>query len=220
MVINRTRRDELQLHRTTSAGKNIIAVTADSELDTLKFVKRSNETNGVEFIQYFDYNGPNSDKPENPAPKFRLATPPTHFHCLATEEFQVIQGSIGVDVDGKEIILTKGKSFVVQPLVKHTFWAVGEENVEVKLKITFPTDQKIGFFDDTFFENFYGTMRDTKNNPNPIGLMYKLLENDVYLAEIPLSISKLLQHMLRLVAPIMGFKVHHEEYTTNYNVIQ
>jgi hypothetical protein len=99
-------------------------------------------------------------------------------------------------------------------------WAAGNGDCEVKVTLTtVGPPMPIGVADDTFFENLYSVIRDSNGSPNPLEMLYQLANNDVYLAGFSRTLVQLLYGAVNIIAPLLGFKRHYEEYTTNMHLI-
>ena len=61
---------------------------------------------------------------------------PRHFHPVATEEFEVVQGELSVWLDGEVRVFHEGEKLVIAPGVVHTGWNSGKGTMMVKSRIT------------------------------------------------------------------------------------
>lgn len=55
----------------------------------------------------------------------RYTGPPLHWHPTMTEGWEVLEGTMSVEIDGTRRTLTAGDSAVAQPGVRHRFSATG-----------------------------------------------------------------------------------------------
>lgn len=68
--------------------------------------------------------------------KERQPIAPRHFHPVATESFEVVQGELSVWLDGKVNVFHPGDKLVIPPGVVHTGWNSGKGTLFVRSKIT------------------------------------------------------------------------------------
>lgn len=91
--------------------------------EKIVFVETSSMTNG-KYLSYDYYS-----KPEQPKA-------PRHFHPIATEEFEVVEGELSVHIGNEIRVLKKGEKIVIPPGVVHTGWNSGKSRMYVKSKIS------------------------------------------------------------------------------------
>jgi mannose-6-phosphate isomerase-like protein (cupin superfamily) len=86
-----------------------------------------------------------------------LAAP--HIHPRQVESFEILRGSFGFIVDGKERRVEAGERVVVRPGTPHTWWNAGitEATAIVELRPALKTEE--------FFESFFGLAQDGKVDP-------------------------------------------------------
>jgi quercetin dioxygenase-like cupin family protein len=58
-----------------------------------------------------------------------------HVHPFQTERFEVLEGRLGLRVDGKELEAGPGDVAVVPPGTPHRFWNAGEEEVRFQCEV-------------------------------------------------------------------------------------
>jgi mannose-6-phosphate isomerase-like protein (cupin superfamily) len=76
-------------------------------------------------------------------------SPPEHVYPRQQERFEVISGSLGVRIDGRELVLRAGESVAVPSGTPHTIWNAGEG--ETHLLVAFqPALQTEAFFETMF----------------------------------------------------------------------
>ena len=81
--------------------------------------------------------------------------PPPHRHAETSEAFYILDGSLTMNVEGKEIIATPGSFSYVPPGITHSFSNPNPQRVKV-FKIISP-----GGFEDYFVE--YGEPAETRS---------------------------------------------------------
>ena len=93
--------------------------------------------------------------------------PPMHFHAHQTERFRVERGRIGIEQDGKSIVVGPEDGVVVcRAGTLHRFWVDvegedGGEQEDVVLLLNATDSGKDFVLDRVFFENWYGMRYDS-----------------------------------------------------------
>ncbi|KAI2617734.1 hypothetical protein GGR54DRAFT_192528 [Hypoxylon sp. NC1633] len=84
--------------------------------------------------------------------------PPMHFHPYQEEYITVVEGVLGVDVEGKEYRLTpKDGEFPIRPWLNHRLYPILLPGHEITRFLLSAEDSHKGFQLDTlFFQNWYG----------------------------------------------------------------
>jgi quercetin dioxygenase-like cupin family protein len=91
-----------------------------------------------------------------------------HVHPFQSERFAVVDGTLGVKADGRELTLGRDGVFVVEPGTPHRFWNAGEDEVrfvcEVRPALAF----------ESLLETMFALAADGKTSrkgmPNPLRL--------------------------------------------------
>ncbi|KAL0484389.1 hypothetical protein AKO1_005054 [Acrasis kona] len=216
-----TRFRQSQRVRSWSAGKRILSLSTQDQDNTVEIVTRSNETNGLysKVILRNAYHGVCGNNPSANPPLTRPCTPPLHYHLKIREIFKVTKGELGYILNGEKGIKKVGESVDVRPLDHHTIWAEGNGDVEAEVLLQNSGPTPIGAGDDTYVENFYSVVRDSNGHPETMEEYYLLSGNDVYLAKYPRAVNAAIYSVVNVIAPLLGYKVHYREYTTNYDLI-
>ena len=115
--------------------------------DALRFVQTGAETNG-ELLEVEVQYTPAHDKP------------PAHFHPYQEERFEVIAGSITVEMNGAQRVYEAGEAFSVPPGTKHAMWNAGETTTQMRWQ-TRPAMKT-----QQFFETIWGLSQDRKLGPS------------------------------------------------------
>jgi quercetin dioxygenase-like cupin family protein len=91
-----------------------------------------------------------------------------HLHPFQTERFEVLEGRLGLRIDGKELQAGPGDVAVVPPGTPHRFWNAGEEDarfvVEVRPALQFES------LIETMFTLAAQGKTNRKGLPNPLQL--------------------------------------------------
>jgi mannose-6-phosphate isomerase-like protein (cupin superfamily) len=147
--------------------------------------------------------------------------PPPHIHLYQTEYFTAISGVLGLECEGKQILLKPGDpELSVTPGKMHRFWAQeggGEkDNMVVRVRV----DPSPGGMDESFIRNFFSYAADceTHNLPlSPFQLFLFLWSHDMVLAlPLPLPLNKALHWFISVVAVrLFGYRASYPEYYSN-----
>ncbi len=150
-----------------------IVLEATGEMIT--FVKTAADTNGefVEAIAFLPAGGEG---------------PPPHRHPLQNEEFEVIDGRVSVECDGKKQELGKGQTFLVPANSLHRFYS--SDSNEVKLKASFQPGLNIEYL---LTEIFAACNRRQSKDPSPFDGSYILsqVRSEYYLGDVPIFVQNM-----------------------------
>ena len=91
-----------------------------------------------------------------------------HVHPSQSERFAVAEGTLGLEVDGKEMTLEAGDVAVVEPGQAHKFWNEGDEPVRFVCEVR-PALQFESLL-ETMFELAADGKTNRKGMPNPLRL--------------------------------------------------
>lgn len=137
-----------------------------------------------------------------------ICSPPYHYHTFQHEDFEVLEGSMSVKLDGEILTLRAGEKITVPPKAKHTFTKHGSEDLVTKVTL-YPNPDGLG---QRFFPNLFGSVRDTNGNPNPVQVIYLFCNHGVRLADIPGPIHEFMCVATNMVAPLLGYRLEYDEY--------
>ncbi|HSI77734.1 MAG TPA: cupin domain-containing protein [Lunatimonas sp.] len=128
--------------------------------------------------------------------------PPTHRHVLQTEQFQAIEGKLGLDCGDKKIVLEQGKSFTVPANTLHRCYAV--DGKEVKFKATFKPALSIEYF---LTEMFDACNRNNSKDPSVFDGCYILQQTkgEYYLGDVSPFIQQTIFPMIAIFGKLFGF---------------
>lgn len=135
--------------------------------------------------------------------------PPYHIHHSQNETFKVLQGQGRFKVNGVEQIGNVGDTLFIPAGAKHHFCRGPDSDDD--LIIDFKLEPALK--GEKFFEEFVGLIRDQNLKPNPMLLIWLLCEHDMYLADVPIVVHQTMCYSLNIVAPLLGFRLAHEEYS-------
>ena len=113
-----------------------------------------------------------------------------HVHPNQTETFEVIRGTLGAKVGGKQLEAKAGDVLVVEPRVAHKWWNAGED------ELVFRAEVRPALQFERLIETMFGLAADGKTNkkgmPNPVRMAVIANEyfDDVRAPHVPGAIQK------------------------------
>lgn len=135
-----------------------------------------------------------------------------HVHSQITERFRVIEGKLGVRVDGEESVLETGSGVTVQPGVVHDWWNAGEDEARVLVEI------QPGRRFELMIVNAFGLANAGKTNsrgmPNLLQLAVfgREFGDVVEFVKPPRAIQRVLFGVLAPIGRILGYRAMYDEY--------
>jgi quercetin dioxygenase-like cupin family protein len=141
---------------------------------------------------------------------------PEHVHLGQEESFEVVSGTLGVSVGGRELILSRGQSAVGPSDVPHKWWNPGNEEVH------FLVGLRPALHMETVFETWFGLARDRKTigwlPKNP--LQFAVLAHEVggwfYYTGVPKPVWEALfapVAWLAFIGRLLGYRARYPEYS-------
>ncbi len=136
---------------------------------------------------------------------------PAHVHSFQDERFEVISGTLGSHVAGVERTLKPGEEVVVPAGTTHTAWNAGEEEVHALVELR-PASVR----SETMLETVFGLAQDGKlskagipRNPFRLALIVHDYEDQIYLAQPPLAVQRVLFGALAKVGRRLGYRAEY-----------
>ena len=140
---------------------------------------------------------------------------PLHVHPLQEEHFEVLSGTLGVQIGDEQRSLGEEEEATVPPGTPHRWFNESDDeeaHVLVELRPALNTE--------TFFETLYGLARDGRTDENgaPNILQQAVTFNginkgEIYLAWPPVAVQKALLAALAPVGRLLGYKDHYPRYS-------
>jgi len=134
-------------------------------------------------------------------------SPPEHVHPRQQEHFEVISGSLGVRIAGREQVLRAGESVAVPPGTPHTIWKAGEGETHVLVAFR-PALQT-----EAFFETMFALARDGKTDKQGIPSLLQFAsgasEYGMYVTRPPIAVQKALFAVLGPLARALRYQPHY-----------
>jgi mannose-6-phosphate isomerase-like protein (cupin superfamily) len=135
---------------------------------------------------------------------------PLHMHLQCAERFEVVQGQLGVILDGKRQLLDVGKEVLIPSGTPHTFWNAGEG------ELRFITDVRPPGQLQTYWETVFGLAEDgkvAKNGlPNLLQLAVVAPLADSYDPNVPTPVTKFIIKVLGSIGRLLGYKESYPHY--------
>jgi quercetin dioxygenase-like cupin family protein len=142
------------------------------------------------------------------------ATPAAaHIHPHQEERFEVVRGTLKLDVAGVVQILHAGDTAVVPKGTPHTWWNVGEDEAHIV------ADVRPALRTELFFETFFGLANDGKTNrrgmPNLLqfAAIAREFEDEVRLAKPSAAVQRVVFTPLAILARLMGYRGWYPRYS-------
>ncbi len=120
-----------------------------------------------------------------------------------------MQGQGRFKVNGVEQIGNVGDTLFIPAGAKHHFCRGPDSDDD--LIIDFKLEPALK--GEKFFAEFVGLIRDQNLKPNPMLLIWLLCEHDMYLADVPIVVHQTMCYSLNIVAPLLGYRLVHHEYS-------
>ena len=137
---------------------------------------------------------------------------PPHVHPYQEERFEVISGTLGSHVAGVERIHEAGEVVTAPAGSVHTVWNAGGEEQEVHALVEFRPALRM----ETVFETGTGLARDGKTNkagipknPLRLALIAHDFEDEIYLAQPPLIVQRVIFGVLAKVGRLFGYQAEY-----------
>ncbi len=136
---------------------------------------------------------------------------PAHVHSFQEERFEVLSGTLGSHVAGAQRTLKPGEEVVVPAGTTHTAWNTGEGEVHALVELR-PASVR----SETMLETVFGLAQDGKlskagipRNPLRLALIVHDYEDQIYLAQPPLAVQRLLFGALAKVGQLLGYQAEY-----------
>jgi mannose-6-phosphate isomerase-like protein (cupin superfamily) len=131
-------------------------------------------------------------------------SPPEHVHPRQQERFEVLSGSLGVRISGREQVLRVGESVVVPAGKPHTIWNAGED--ETHLLVGFQPALQT----EAFFETMFALARDGKTDgqgkPSVMQFAAGASTYDMYPTRPAIALQKAVFAVLGPLARALGYR--------------
>jgi mannose-6-phosphate isomerase-like protein (cupin superfamily) len=137
---------------------------------------------------------------------------PLHVHLRCSEQFKVLEGRLGVVLDGERRVLDVGEEVPIPPRTPHTFWNAGAG------ELRFITDVRPPGQLQTYWETIFGLAEDGqvgKNGfPNLLQLAVIAPLADSYPPGVPIPLVKGVMAALGGIGRLLGYKARYARYSS------
>jgi mannose-6-phosphate isomerase-like protein (cupin superfamily) len=137
------------------------------------------------------------------APETKPAIP-EHIHLKCEERFEVVDGQLGVILDGQRRVLAVGQQVLIPPGTPHTFWNAGDG------ELRFITDVRPPGQLQAYWETVFGLAEDGKVGKNGLPNLLQLAVTaplaDSYAPDVPIPITKFIMKVLGGIGRLLGYR--------------
>jgi quercetin dioxygenase-like cupin family protein len=137
-----------------------------------------------------------------------------HVHPLQEEHFEVLSGTLGVQIEDEHRILGEGEEATVPPGTPHRWYNEDDqEKARVLLELRPALNTEI------FFETLYGLATDGHTNEDGVPNLLQtavalngLHKGEIYPATPPIAVQKALFALRSPVGKLVGYRDHYPKY--------
>src|SRR5215210_809583 len=142
---------------------------------------------------------------------------PEHVHTFQEERYEIVSGTLGVRVGGRQSILRPDQSAVGPPRVPHEWWNPSEHE-----EVCFRAGIRPGLDVEIMLETLLGLMRDGKTirsiprNPLQLAVLVREIGAWAYPLGLPMPLRKALFApvvLLAFVGRALGYRFRYPEYS-------
>jgi quercetin dioxygenase-like cupin family protein len=140
---------------------------------------------------------------------------PLHVHPLQEEHFEVLSGTLGVQIGDEHRSLGQGQEATVPPGTPHRWF-----NDSAREEARVLGEVRPALNSEVFFETLYGLARDGRTDESgvPNLLQFAVMLNglhkgEIYLAEPPIALQKALFALLSPAGKLLGYRDHYPRYS-------
>jgi quercetin dioxygenase-like cupin family protein len=137
-----------------------------------------------------------------------------HVHPLQEEHFEVLSGTLGVQIGDEHRILREGEEAIVPPGTPHRWF-----NEDDREKARVLLELRPAFNTEIFFETLYGLAKDGKTDEHGVPNLLQtavalngLHKGEIYPAMPPIALQKALFALLSPVGKLVGYRDHYPKY--------
>jgi mannose-6-phosphate isomerase-like protein (cupin superfamily) len=144
-----------------------------------------------------------------------VGAPPMHVHPLQEERFEVLSGTVGIQIEDEQLSLGEGEEATVAPGTPHRWYSVDDQQ-----KARFLAELRPALNTEILLETLYGLATDGKTDkrgvPNLLQMaviLNGLHKGEIYLATPPIALQKVLFALLSPVGKLVGYRDHYPKYS-------
>lgn len=139
------------------------------------------------------------------------AAPTPHYHPSQHEHFEVLSGSLTVNIAGEQRVYNAGETFEVPPGTVHAMWNASDDETHVTWQI------RPALKSQQFFETLWGLERDGKpiaKNLMQAAVILTTYRNEFRLTRPSPLVQTLAFGFYALLGRWMGYKASYQRYST------
>lgn len=135
-----------------------------------------------------------------------------HVHSYITERFEVVAGTVGFHVNGRDELARVGEQVEVPPGAVHAWWNAGEDEAHVLVDIR-PAERF-----ELMVQNLYGLANDGKSNAKgvprllPLALFAREFRREGEFIRPPRLVQRLVFAVLAPLARARGYRAVNPDY--------
>ncbi len=136
--------------------------------------------------------------------------PPAHIHPRSSESFEVLEGAIALEQDGRQIVVGAGETHVVPPGVVHRFMSHAREPGRTRVELDVPG--RMAEFLETFYELARAGRTDAEGKPSlpQVAVSFGALREDIRTVVAPWPAQLAMFAALAPVARLQGLRPFYE----------
>ena len=137
-----------------------------------------------------------------------------HLHPNLRERFSVIEGTVGVRLDGREEIAGPGQEVEVPAGVAHDWWNAGDDTAHVLVEIEGPSAARFEQMLVTIFGLAHDGKVNKKGMPDPLQLavIAKEFDDVIQFTKPPRAVQKVLFGILAPIGRAVGKKAVYDHH--------
>ena len=135
-----------------------------------------------------------------------------HVHSYLTERFEVIAGTVGLHVGGRDVIVRPGERIAVEPGVVHDWWNAGDDEAHVLVEVS-PAERF-----ELMIQSLYGLANDGRTNAKgvprllPLALFAREFRREGEFVSPPRAVQRVLFAALAPLARARGYRAIDPDY--------
>src|SRR5262245_56920579 len=138
------------------------------------------------------------------------AKPPAHFHPKQREHFEILEGSMTVDMNGEQRVYHVGESFDVPQGIPHAMWNAGDVTTRVIWQV------RPALKSPALFEMLWGLRQEGKVSstgmPNllQVAVLLQAYEDELRMVSPARPVQVILFGVLGFVGRLMGYQTQYK----------
>jgi mannose-6-phosphate isomerase-like protein (cupin superfamily) len=139
--------------------------------------------------------------------------PMTHVHRRAEERFEVLEGTLGVEIDGIRSTLVRGGCATVPAGAAHRYWNAGDDELHVVVEVS----PALHF--EQVMETLFGLARDGRSRPDGVpgllqlAVIHREFGDEVTVPGIAGVVLRVVAAVLAPIGRLAGRRATYEAYS-------